>query len=166
MLTISTVRSVPQIAAARDLLREYLEWVLTLEEHSRDAPTFHEIGKEVASLPGIYSPPAGRLLLATNDSRVAGCIALKPYAGPAGEIKRFYVRTAFRGLGIGRALVGAAIQAARHVGYERLVLDSHISMTGAHGIYRKAGFRTIETPDDFPAHLKPVVVFMECDLRQ
>jgi hypothetical protein len=46
-----------------------------------------------------------------------------------------------------------------------MVLDSHISMRTAHNIYRALGFRDVDPPADFPERFKPVVVFMECNLR-
>jgi ribosomal protein S18 acetylase RimI-like enzyme len=68
-------------------------------------------------------------------------------------------------LNIGTALVADLIARARGMGYRRLVLDSHMSMTKAHEIYRAAGFQRVETPPDFPEDLKPVVVFMEMRLE-
>ncbi len=91
-------------------------------------------------------------------------MALKPASPSAGELKRLYVRPAFRGLNIGGQLVAKVVQAARQARYRRLILDSHKSMAHAHAQYRAAGFRDVEPPPDFPAELRPVVVFMEMDL--
>ena len=124
-------------------------------------PTFDGFEEELATLPGIYAPPTGRLLLAAVDGRPAGCVALKGHDGGTGELKRLYVRPTFRGQAIGQRLVRALIAEARAAGYRRLVLDSHISMTRAHEIYLAAGFRKVATPADFPETLKPIVVFME-----
>jgi ribosomal protein S18 acetylase RimI-like enzyme len=74
------------------------------------------------------------------------------------------VRPSFRGLNIGWKLVNLLVDEARQSGYQRMLLDSHISMKKAHAIYKAVGFRKVKTPDDFPEHLKPVAVFMECDL--
>ena len=124
-------------------------------------PTFEGLDEELAGLPGPYAPPLGRLLLARHAGQPAGCVALKP-AGPAtGELKRLYVRPSFRGLNLGGQLVAAVVQAARQAGCQRLILDSHQSMRHAHALYRAAGFRDVEPPPDFPAALRPVVVFME-----
>jgi len=163
-LSIAQVRTPAEIAAVEALLREYTTWAYSLEAESDFAPTFEGLERELSTLPGIYSPPAGRLLLATQDGKPAGCIALKPHDAANGELKRVYVRSEFRGLSIGRHLVAAAIGEARSIGYRRLVLDSHVSMTNAHALYESAGFRRVPAPSDFPESLRAIVVFMEMDL--
>lgn len=80
------------------------------------------------------------------------------------ELKRLYVRPNARGQKIGLQLVEKAIGEARGAGYQRIILDSHISMKKAHAIYKAVGFRYVEAPDDFPERLKPVAVFMRLDL--
>jgi len=132
--------------------------------HASDALFCKWVTDELATLPGIYAPPRGRLLLATHEGRPAGCVALKPRGDNVAELKRLYVRPAFRGHRIGEHLVRAVLAEARHIGYHRIVLDSHISMTAAHALYRDAGFKTVAAPSDFPERFKRVVVFMECEL--
>jgi putative acetyltransferase len=161
MLTISQVSTPSEIQNVQELLREYTAWAFTLTADSDQAPTFHGLEQELATLPGIYAPPTGCLLLAMQDGQSAGCIALKGHDATTGELKRLYVRPAFRGRNIGRQLVAALIAEARKFGYQRLILDSHISMTKAHEIYMAAGFRKVNTPSDFPEALKPIAVFME-----
>ncbi len=161
MLVISQVSTPSEIKSVQELLREYTAWAFTLTAGSDQAPTFHGLEQELATLPGIYAPPTGCLLLAKQDGQPAGCIALKGHDATTGELKRLYVRPAFRGRNIGRQLVAALIAEARKYGYQRLILDSHISMTKAHEIYMAAGFRKVNTPSDFPEVLKPIAVFME-----
>jgi len=161
MLAISQVSTPSEIQNVQELLREYTAWAFTLTAGSDRAPTFHGLEQELATLPGIYAPPTGCLLLAMQDGQSAGCIALKGHDATTGELKRLYVRPAFRGRNIGRQLVAALIAEARKFGYQRLILDSHISMTKAHEIYMAAGFRKVNTPSDFPEALKPIAVFME-----
>ena len=161
MLAISQVSTPSEIKSVQELLREYTGWAFTLTAGSDQAPTFHGLEQELATLPGIYAPPTGCLLLAMQDGQSAGCIALKGHDATTGELKRLYVRPAFRGRNIGRQLVAALIAEARKFGYQRLILDSHISMTKAHEIYMAAGFRKVNTPSDFPEALKPIAVFME-----
>ena len=164
MISISQVSSPNEIHNAQQLLREYTTWVFTLAAESNQAPTFQGLEEELATLPGIYAPPTGSLLLLTLSSQAVGCIALKGHDAATGELKRLYVRPTFRGRKIGRQLVDAVIETAREMGYQRLILDSHISMKSAHAIYEAAGFRKVETPSDFPEDLKPIVVFMEMNL--
>ena len=167
-VAISQAVSPAQIRDVQDLFREYTDWAFTLTADLDDTPpTFEGFEAELASLPGIYGPPTGRLMLATVDGRPAGCIALKSHDAATSELKRLYVRPAFRGQAIGQKLVAALVTEASAEGYRRIVLDSHRAMTAAHRIYEAAGFRRVPAPADFPEQLKPIVVFMEMalDLR-
>lgn len=164
MLTISQVISDSEIMAVRDLIREFTAWVFTLQEGAEDAPTFNKLEEELATLPGIYAPPTGQLLLAMEGEQPAGCIAYIKHDPRVCELKRMYVRSTFRGQRIGWKLIQALIENARIAGFERMVLDSHISMKKAHQLYQAFGFKKVEGPDDFPIAVKPYVVFMECDL--
>src|SRR5215470_14184293 len=151
MLTITQVSSPDDIAAVQQLITEYTTWALNmLVGDSQRPPTFEGVEEEIAALPGIFAPPAGRLLLARHAGQPAGCIALKPHPAGVAELKRLYVRPGFRGLALGRQLVGSIIEAAREIGYRRMILDSHKSMTRAHALYREAGFRDVPAPADFP----------------
>jgi GNAT superfamily N-acetyltransferase len=166
MLTITQATSDTQIAAVADLFHEYLSWVAALlqPDEFSTAPTFHAVETELATLPGIYAPPAGRLLLAEYAGQAAGCVCLKGSDTVTAELKRLYVRPAFRGQNIGQHLVQRLLVEAREAGYTRVVLDTHVSMKSAQAIYLAAGFRQSATPVDFPEQLKPLVVFMGCDL--
>lgn len=163
-LTVAHVGTPAEIQAVRELLLEYIEWAFTLDPDSKLAPTFVNMERELATLPGIYAPPAGCLMLAAYEGRPAGCFALKRQDAATGELKRLYVRPAFRGLNIGRRLVTVVVAAARELGYRRLVLDSHVSMTKAHELYEEVGFRRIGAPPGFPEATKAIAVFMEMDL--
>lgn len=165
MITIAQANEPDRVQAVRDLMREYTSWALTIEDASDEAPTFQGLEAELATLPGIYQPPAGSLLIATCDSEPAGCVALKRVDATTSELKRMYVRPQFRGKRIGQRLVSVLVAGARALGYERIVLDSHATMTNAHAIYSDVGFRYVDAPVDFPEALKPVVVFMEMYLR-
>jgi GNAT superfamily N-acetyltransferase len=94
-------------------------------------------------LPGIYAPPGGELLLAKRGDHVLGCIALKPLESGVAEIKRLFVRPQARGKGVGKALVQAAIIAAKQLGYGEIKLDTLPGMVGAIALYKAAGFTAI-----------------------
>src|SRR4051812_17029387 len=79
---------------------------------------FQNFDHEVADLPGKYSPPSGRLLLASVDDRIAGCIAVRKLDEETCEMKRLFVRPEFRGQGIGHELVIAVLEEARLIGYK------------------------------------------------
>ena len=164
MLTISQVNSEAEIVAVQELMREYAAWAFTLVPGSDQAPAWKGFDEELATLPGVYAPPGGRLLLAMQDGQPAGCVCLKGQDANTSELKRLYVRPTFRGQNIGQQLVKMLVEEARQSRYQRIVLDSHISMKKAHAIYQEVGFRLVSAPDGFPENLKPMVVFMECDL--
>jgi ribosomal protein S18 acetylase RimI-like enzyme len=98
---------------------------------------------ELATLPGAYAPPEGALLLALSDiDEPLGCVALRPLSRePATcEIKRLHTTPAARRQGIGKALVEAAIAAARNAGYQAMRLDTLPDLAAAHSLYRALGF--------------------------
>ena len=133
---------------------------------------FQNFDAEWAALPGAYAPPGGAMLLAVNGANSAGCVALRPLpckdldvrrAGleRACEMKRLYVRPAYRGLGLGRRLAEACIDRARAAGYTRMVLDTVVSMAEANGLYPALGF--VERPPYYHNPL-PDVRYMELQL--
>jgi ribosomal protein S18 acetylase RimI-like enzyme len=134
--------------------REVNEVRLLFEEYSAwlgFSLCFQNFDKELAGLPGDYSPPHGRLLLAAENDQLAGCVALRKIGEGTGEMKRLYVRPEFRGKGLGRALTETVIKAARDLGYERLRLDTLPGkMDQAIAMYRSLGFRSIEPYYDNP----------------
>jgi GNAT superfamily N-acetyltransferase len=99
--------------------------------------------QELDSLPGVYGPPGGALLLAKRGDHVLGCIALKALAPGVAEIKRLFVRPQARKLGVGNALVAAIVEAARTLGYGEVKLDTLEEMQGAIALYKASGFAPI-----------------------
>jgi putative acetyltransferase len=133
---ITQVRVAADIAAVRELLREYAAAIgVDLE--------YQGFSTELGALPGQYAPPSGELLLAKVNGAVAGCIALRALDQSTLEMKRLYVRPSTRGTGLGKRLVEAAITIARQGGYAELRLDTLPSMDAAQALYRALGF--IET---------------------
>jgi GNAT superfamily N-acetyltransferase len=122
--------------------------------------SFHE---ELATLPGGYAPPTGRLFLAVSGDDLAGCVALRRLGPEVCEMKRLYVRPAFRSLGVGRLLAERIIREARGAGYRRMRLDTLPSMSSARILYRRLGFREIA-----PYRSNPVegAVFLELELKR
>jgi ribosomal protein S18 acetylase RimI-like enzyme len=108
---------------------------------------FQQFDEELSTLPGDYAAPRGALLLATANGELAGCCALRPLDNAdypnASEMKRLYVRNAFRGLGLGRQLVEATLDAARQAGYACVLLDTLDDMEAARGLYASLGFEEI-----------------------
>jgi putative acetyltransferase len=108
---------------------------------------FQDFEGEIANLPGDYAPPRGALLLAKVDDEIAGCCALRPLDSSdyvnAAEMKRLYVRPAFRSLGLGRQLADAILDAARMSGYDSVLLDTLDDMEIARAMYEELGFKEI-----------------------
>ena len=128
------------IGAARTIFREY----------ARSLPIdlcFQNFEAELDGLPGEYCPPDGQLLLALVGGEVAACGALRclrdvDYAN-ACEMKRLYVRPAFRGFGLGRVLAQSLLDEARRAGYSVMLLDTLDDMEAARGLYATLGFEEI-----------------------
>ncbi|MBI2312724.1 MAG: GNAT family N-acetyltransferase [Betaproteobacteria bacterium] len=153
-LAVTPVAASPDIETVRELFLEYQRWL------GVDL-CFQGFEQELAGLPGVYAPPAGRLYLARWKGAVAGCIALRPLDRGIGEVKRLYVRPAHRGKRIGGALVGQIVADAREIGYRRLRLDTLPGMETARAVYAAFGFREIASYYDNPL---PGVIYMELSL--
>ena len=111
---------------------------------------FQDFDRELATLPGAYARPRGRLLLARVAGVPAACAALRPLGDRDGEMKRLYVRARFRGMGLGRALAEIVIDEARAMGYESVKLDTLPQMAEAQALYSALGFRDIAPYNDNP----------------
>ncbi len=128
------------LEATRDIFREYAQGL------GVDL-CFQNFEAELATMPGEYVPPQGALLLALVDGEVAGCGALRPLPGSdyanACEMKRLYVRPAFRQFGLGRMLAQALLDRGRQAGYSAMLLDTLDEMEAARGLYASLGFEEI-----------------------
>jgi len=156
-MTITQAESSKQIDQARALFQEYAAW-LEIDL------CFQNFDKELAGLPGDYARPEGRLLLAQQDNQVAGCIALRKTGDGICEMKRLFVRPAFRGRGLGRNLIEAIIQEARQIGYKRMRLDTlPPKMNEVIALYCSIGFKEIEAYYTNPV---PGAKFMELSLSE
>ncbi len=163
-LVLTQAESSAQIAQARELFLEYAQSL-------GFSLCFQNFDKELAELPGDYSLPNGRLLLAECGDQLAGCVALHkldvdagvpPVRGKICEMKRLYLRPNFRGRGLGRILAEAVIAEARKVGYDRMRLDTvEPVMKDAVGLYRKLRFREIEAYRPNP---QPGTLYLELAL--
>jgi ribosomal protein S18 acetylase RimI-like enzyme len=156
MIEIVQAASQQEIACVRELFREY-EASLGVDL------CFQDFERELAELPGKYTPPAGSLLIAREGDEAVGCVALRKLDDGIGEMKRLYLRPAFRGQGMGRTLALAIIAEARRIGYGRLRLDTLPMMREAQALYRSLGFQEIE-----PYIYNPIegALYLELSLSQ
>ena len=125
---------------------------------------FQNFDQELKNLPGDYAPPDGRLLLAAENDQLAGCIALRKLEPGVCEMKRLFIRPAYRAKGLGRFLVESVIDEARQLGYTRMRLDTLPGrMDPAIGLYQSIGFLEID-----PYYENPVAdaKFMQLELAQ
>ncbi|ARC56552.1 Aminoglycoside N(6')-acetyltransferase type 1 [Frondihabitans sp. 762G35] len=133
---------------AHELLAEYFaERVATFPDPEGYRTTFPD--------PRVFRAPDGVFLLAENDGDVVGCGGVRRIqAGAEGlvrfEVKHLFVRPTGRGLGLGRRLLGELETRARDFGAREAVLDTNDSLTAAGGLYRSAGYRSIEPYNDNP----------------
>jgi GNAT superfamily N-acetyltransferase len=140
---IAPARSTTELISAAALFRAYAA-ALPVDL----AP--QGFSRELDSLPGVYGPPGGELLLAKRGDHVLGCIALKALAPGVAEIKRLFVRPQARGLGVGKALVAAVIAIAKELGYGEVKLDTLDRMQGAIALYTAMGFAPIPAYGSHP----------------
>jgi GNAT superfamily N-acetyltransferase len=155
IVTIEPAQKAGQIAAARQLFREYAE-ALAVDL------CFQDFEAELRDLPGRYSPPRGIILLAAGpDDEMAGCAAVRPIDAEVCEMKRLFVRPPFRRWGLGRRLAEATLAFARNARYHTMRLDTLRRLGPALELYRDLGFR-----EAAPYYENPIddVVYMELEL--
>ena len=162
--------SAADYGAVAALMRAFVAW--HYERHSDDRhiidsyfdPTAFEA--EMKELPGCFSPPGGALLVAEENGRIAGCVALRELRIGACEMKRMFVAPEFHGRGVGQALARAVIERAKDLGYRRMMLDTGPAQREAQALYRKIGFMDVEPYYDLSPELRDWLVFMELDLTR
>jgi putative acetyltransferase len=142
-LQIGIARTAGEIEEVRRLFEEY--W-----NSFGFTPCFQNFAGELAALPGDYVAPGGALALARVDGAAAGCVALRRIDEARCEFKRLYVRSAFRGRGVGRVLLDWVIAQAREAGYREMVGDTMPVMEQALAMYDRYGFERTEPYSDKP----------------
>jgi putative acetyltransferase len=139
-ITLQAVETAEAMDEVRQLFREYAAQL------GVDL-CFQNFEAELQQLPGDYAAPQGTLLLARVDGELAGCGAVRPLADVdypnACEMKRLFVRRAFRRFGLGRALAQALIDHAVRAGFSTLLLDTLDDMEAARGLYASLGFEEV-----------------------
>ena len=139
-IRLITPKEAQALDATREIFREYAESL------GVDL-CFQNFESELAGLPGDYAAPGGHLLLAWVDGQLAGCGAYRPFPdsdyADACEMKRLYVRPAFRRFGLGRLLAEALLDKASETGYSTVLLDTLDDMEAARELYVTLGFEEI-----------------------
>jgi putative acetyltransferase len=155
LITLAPAQVQADYAAAHSLFLEYAERLGV-------SLCFQGFDVELATLDRMYAPPHGCLILAFQGDQTIGCIGVRRVDAQVCEMKRLYVRDAARGSGTGRRLALAAIEAARGIGYQKMVLDTLGDMTAARNLYATLGFKEIQAYYENPL---AGVTYMELDLR-
>ncbi len=138
MIEIKEALSKAHIEQARELFIQYIICLgIDLE--------FQNFKEELKNLPRDYVSPEGGILLAYYKSKLAGCVALRKFENNICEMKRLFVRTEFRGKGIGKILSEQIIDKARRIGYKIMRLDTLSFMKEAINLYLSLGFKEIKS---------------------
>ena len=161
---MSSVSLIPAFDRRSELIPLYEEYGAMLLETD---PVFarslaqQNYDEEILHLEEKYAPPKGQIYLVFVDGELAGCVGMKPSDDSHAELKRLYVRPAFRGRNLGETLTGRIMDDARKAGYRYLRLDTLPGLKSALKLYRRLGFR--ET-DPYYDCLVPGTIFMEIEL--
>jgi putative acetyltransferase len=139
-----------EMETVRALFREY-------QQHLGIDLCFQSFEEELAGLPGKYTG----IWFAEVAGELAGVVALRPCGEGVGEMKRLYVRPAFQGRGLGKALAETVVAACREAGHDALRLDTLPSMASAIALYRAMGFHDIEP---YTVNPVPGALFLELTL--
>ena len=166
---MSSVSLIPAFDRRSELIPLYEEYAAMLLETD---PVFarslaqQNYDEEVQNLKVKYDYPMGRLYIALDDSdpgamKAAGCIGLKPFDEGRCELKRLYVRPAYRGQKLGELLVAKIVEDAREIGYRTILLDTLPFLQTAKALYERMGFTESEKHNDSPMDTS---IFMKMDL--
>lgn len=147
VISIIEAADADQLAQVAALLRDYLLWMRRrYRKHGDLIDAYfdeHEWQSELGDLAGHYGAPFGAIVLALVDGIPAGCVIIRGLEGDACEMKRLFVRPAFRGLGLARAMVRKLARLARARGYARMRLETGVLQTEALALYRSLGFKRV-----------------------
>ena len=169
-MIVRTARSKGDYQQVAALMRAFIEW--HGERHAADRHIVESyfdpqaFAEELDNLPGKFAEPKGRLLVAEEDGRIAGCVALRDLGDGACEMKRMFVYPEFHGRGVGQLLGRALIGEAKAIGYRKMLLDTGPEQREAQALYRKLGFEDIEPYYELTDELRNWLVFMQLDLTE
>lgn len=145
----------------KELFSEYTQMLMDGDPEIQKYLSIQNYEKELEHPEAKYGPPAGRLYLAFCEGSPAGCIGLRPLKSPGCEMKRLYVRPAFRKNHIGHRLIRTIIKDAREIGYSHMLLDTLPFLSDALALYKKYGFYEIPCYNDSPLDTS---IYMRLDL--
>jgi len=160
-MTVQILPGFDRPQQVRELFAEYTKLIIDGDSSFREYLAIQNYDQELLHLEDKYGPPGGRLYLAYCDNKLAGCIALRRLDESRCEMKRLYVRNAFRKQHIGSILVSKVIADAKAIGYQHLLLDTFPFLDVAIRMYEKLGFFYIPKYNDSPMDS---TIYMQLDL--
>jgi GNAT superfamily N-acetyltransferase len=149
MSVISIIEAVDanHFAQAAGLLRDYLFWMRRRYVRHADMIDAYFDGREweseLGDLASHFGPPHGAIVVATVDGVPAGCVMMRGIGEDVCEMKRLFVRPAFQGVGLARAMVRTLAFLAAARGYGKMRLETGALQTEALSLYRSLGFKRI-----------------------
>ena len=167
-MIVRRAKSQRDFAGVAQLMHAFVRW--HYERHAADRHIVDsyfdpvKFASELNELPGEFAPPDGALLVAEDEGRLAGCVALRSLGDGICEMKRMFVAPQFQGKGVGLMLGQAIVDEARRIGYVRMMLDTGPAQREAQGLYRKLGFSDAKPYYELPRQLRDWLVFMRLDL--
>ena len=161
MRSVSLIPAFDRREELRPLYEEYAAMLLETDPVFKDSLKQQNYDEEIARLEEKYGLPKGRIYLLTVDGETAGCVGMKPSDDTHAELKRLYVRPAFRGQNLGEYMTRAIMDDARKEGYRFLRLDTLPGLKTALKLYRRLGFYEIGA---YYNCLVPGTIFMEIEL--
>jgi ribosomal protein S18 acetylase RimI-like enzyme len=168
-ITIVEAKSEAHFAQFAEIIAEYLIWLRLRYQDQKwmidQVATAQSLDDELNDLSSRYSMPFGVAFVAEVDDALAGAGAWRRQANGICEMKRVFIRDAFKGLGAGRKLCEAIMQSAREHGYTLMRLDTGKRMTEAQDLYRKLGFSSCQPYQDYPPNILVNMEFMQASLQ-
>lgn len=149
------------VSEVGELFSEYTDMLIAGDPSFREYLEIQNYDEELAHLKDKYGLPYGRLYLAYDGEKLAGCIGLKKIDTQDCEMKRLYVRHGFRGKHIGSRLIERIIEDAREIGYSHMLLDTLPFLESAIHLYREYGFYETDSYNDSPMSTS---IYMKLDL--
>lgn len=147
-ISIIEATSDGDIAAVERLMRDYLLWMRRRYRDQADMLDAYfdplEWESELGDLRGHYGAPHGGIVLALVNGVPAGCVVLRGIGEADSEMKRLFVRPAFRGLGLGRRMIAFVRELSCRLGYTHLRLETGALQTEARALYQSLGFERTE----------------------
>ena len=146
----------------RELFSEYTAMLVRLNPKFRESLDEQNYDREIDHLEEKYGEPWGRLHLVMDQDQPIACIGLYRFNDEAVELKRLYVRPAWRGRGLAGELVDLVLEEAYAIGYKRILLDTLPDLDAAIRLYEKKGFRRIDKYNGNPVES---TIYMEKIIR-